>query len=271
MQVSFWSNMHGQGATSTTTAAVASVIAQNTALKTLIAHNQTERSAIEGYLFKKPKQDVGFRNLNNQGIDALLRLVKNGRLKSEMIADYTYSVLKNHRMDLLLGSEKKQKMPREDQELFLSILGLAKDFYDLIILDVHSGIKENNSLNILKSSDIIVFCINQNSLLLDDLASIFNEYEFLRQKQAAFVLARYEKHSGITGTSLSRRFGIKRNYVFEIPSSSHLVDALNTGRVYEFVAFHRNTKRGEGKEVFSALNRLCEYIVEGCDKSCRLP
>lgn len=44
MQVSFWSNMHGQGATSTTTAAAASVIAQNTALKTLIAHNQTEEA-----------------------------------------------------------------------------------------------------------------------------------------------------------------------------------------------------------------------------------
>ncbi|NLX64074.1 MAG: hypothetical protein GX022_04775 [Clostridiaceae bacterium] len=271
MQVSFWSNMHGQGATSTTTAAVASFIAQNTALKTLIAHNQTEKNAIEGYLFKKPKQSNSFGRLNNQGIDALLRLVKNGRLKPEMIADYTYSVLKNHRMDLLLGSEKKQIMPQEDQELFLSVLGLAKEFYDLIILDVHSGIKVNNSLSLLKNSDIIVFCVNQNSLLLDDLAALFNEYEFLGQKQAAFVLARYEKNSGITGANLARKFGIKRNYVFEIPNSSHLLDALNTGRVYEYVAFNRNTKRGEEKEIFSALNRLCEYIVEGCDKSCRLP
>ena len=43
MQVAFWSNMHGQGATSAATAAVASVIAQKTALRTLIAHNQIEK------------------------------------------------------------------------------------------------------------------------------------------------------------------------------------------------------------------------------------
>lgn len=269
MQVSFWSNMHGQGATSTTTAAVASAIAQKTALKTLIAHNQIERSAIEGYLFKESRQRHNIQNLSNQGIDALFRLMKNGRLKAEMIADYTYSILKNHRMDLLLGTEKKQKMTKEDQELLSSILSCAKDFYDLIILDVHSGLNEN-SLSILKGSDIIVFCINQNSFLLEDLTAIFNEYEFLNQKQTAFVLARYEKHSGITAVNLARRYKINRNSFFEIPNSSQLLDALNSGRIYEYVAFNQNTKRGEEKEVICSLNRLCEYIVEGCDKSCRL-
>ena len=196
-------------------------------------------------MFKEPKQHNSIRKLNNHGIDALLRLVKNGRLKTEMIADYTYSILRNHRMDLLLGTEKKQKMTQEDQELFLSILSFAKEFYDLIILDVHSGLKENNSLSLLKSSDIIVFCINQNSCLLDDLAGIFHEHEFLKQKQAAFVLARYEKHSGITGASIARRYGIKKKSVFKIPNCAHLMDALNSGRVYEYVAFNHNTKRGE--------------------------
>lgn len=269
MQVSFWSNMHGQGATSVTTAAVASAIAQKTALKTLIAHNQIERSAIEGYLFKESRQRNNIQNLSNQGIDALLRLMKNGRLKSEMITDYTYSILKNHRMDLLLGTEKKQKMTQEDQEILLSILSCAKDFYDLIILDVHSGINENNSLCILKNSDIIVFCINQNNFLLEDLTAIFNEYEFLKQRQTAFVLSRYEKHCGITAANLARRYKINRDSLFEIPNSSQLVDALNSGRIYDYVAFNQSTKHGEGKEVISSLNRLCEYIIEGCDKSCR--
>lgn len=269
MQVSFWSNMHGQGATSATTAAVASVIAQKTALKTLIAHNQIERSALEGYLFKESRQRHSIQNLSNQGIDALFRLMRNGRLKSEMIADYTYSILKNHRMDLLLGTEKKQKMTHEDHELLLSILSCAKDFYDLIILDVHSGINENDSLRILKNSDIIVFCINQNNFLLEDLMTIFDEYEFFKQKQTAFVLSRYENHSGTTSANLARRYKKNSNSFFEIPNCAQLLDALNTGRVYEYVAFNQNSKRGEGKEVISSLNRLCEYIVEGCDKSCR--
>ena len=269
MQISFWSNMHGQGATSATTAAVASAIAQKTPLKTLITHNQIERSAIEGYLFKETNQKHSIHNLSNQGVDALLRLMKNGRLKPEMIADYTYSVLKNHRMDLLLGTEKKHKMTQEDQELFLSILSCAKDFYDLIILDVHSGLKEDISMSILKRSDIIVFCINQNNFLLEDLTTIFNEYEFLTQKQHAFVIARYEKHSGLTGANIARRYKVSRSSIFKIPNSPQLLDALNSGRVYEYVAFNQSSRRGEAKDVISSLNRLCEYIVEGCDKSCR--
>ena len=65
MQISFWSNMHGQGATSATTAAVASAIAQKTPLKTLIAHNQMERITIEGYLFKR-QTGHSIHNLSNQ-------------------------------------------------------------------------------------------------------------------------------------------------------------------------------------------------------------
>ncbi|MGI6085580.1 MAG: hypothetical protein ACOYIF_09065 [Acetivibrionales bacterium] len=265
MQISFWSNMHGQGAVSTTIVAVASAIAQKTALKTLIAHNHIERSALEGYLYKESRQSGHhMRSLSNQGIDALLRLMKNGRLKSEMITDYTYSILKNHRMDLLVGTEKKQKMAPEDQELFLRILSYAKDFYDLVIIDVHSGLKENNSLKILQSSDVIVFCINQNSFLLEDFTALLNEYEFFRWKRAIYVLSRYEKNSGMTTGNIARRYGIKKESIFEIPNSSRLLDALNTGRVYEYVAFNQNTKQGEDKQIIDSLNKMCDYIIEGC-------
>ncbi len=271
MQISFWSNMHGQGAASSTAAVVASAIAQKTALKTLIAHNQIERSALEGYLFKESRQGVhAIQSLSNQGIDALLRLMKNGRLKSDMVADYTHSILKNHRMDLLLGTAKKQEPAKEDQELLLNILSCAKDFYDIIIMDVHSGLKENNSLKILQGSDIIVFCINQNSFLLEDLTAILEEYDFMKQKRIAFVLARYEKHVGMTTGNLARRYKIDRDCIFEIANSASLLDALNSGRVYEYIAFNQDTKRGEEKHIISSINRLCEYIVEGGDRSCRL-
>ena len=270
MQISLWSNMHGQGTTSSISAAVASTIAQKTALKTLIAHNQIERSALEGYLFKESRQGVHvIQSLRNQGIDALIRLIKNGRLKPEMVADYTHSILKNHRMDLLLGTEKKQKIAKEDQELLLNILSCAKDFYDIIIMDVHSGLKENNSLKILQGSDIIVFCINQNSFLLEDLTAVFEEHDFMKQKRAAFVLARYEKHAGMTTGNLARQYKIDRDCIFEISNSSYFLDALNYGKLYEYIAFNQNTKRGEEKDIISSLNRLCEYIIEGCDRSCR--
>ena len=102
MQISFWSNMHGQGATSATTAAFASLISQKTSYKVLVSHNHIERSALESYFFKMPEADAfNFSGLSNQGIDALIRLIQNGRLSPEMIADYTYSLLRNNWLDIL--------------------------------------------------------------------------------------------------------------------------------------------------------------------------
>ena len=76
--VSVWSNMHGQAATSATTAALASALAQKQP-KVLVAHNHIERSALEGYLFRQPAEvEKTIQNLSNQGLDALIRLYKNG-------------------------------------------------------------------------------------------------------------------------------------------------------------------------------------------------
>ncbi len=267
MQISIWSNMHGQGATSATTAALASTISQKTAFKTLVAHNHIERSALECYLFRQSIEvEKTVQSLSNQGIDALVRLFINGRLKPNMIADYTYSLLKNHRLDILLGTSKKERMTQKDHDVILSIINCSKEFYDLVLMDVHSGLKENNNLKILESSDIIIFCINQNSFLLEDLAVYQREYPFLKQKRSAYVLSRFEKGGNMTSGNIARRYGIDKASIFEIPNSVHFMDALNTGRVFEYIAFNQNAKDSEEKILINSFNRLCEYIVEGSNK-----
>lgn len=267
MQISIWSNMHGQAATSATTAALASTIAQKTALKVLVTHNHIERSALEGYLFRQSTEvEKTIQSLSNQGLDALLRLYKNGRLKSDMVADYTYSLLKNHRLDILLGTSKKEKMTSNDLDVILNIINCAKEFYDLVVMDTHSGLNENNSLRILESSDVIVFCINQNMFLLDDLAIFQSRYPLLKKKRSAYVISHYEKGGTVTCGNIARRFGVNKTSVFEIPSSAHFMDALNTGRVFEYIAFNQNVKTYEERVLIESLNRLCDYIIEGSNK-----
>ena len=71
MQISVWSNMHGQAAVSATTAALACTIAQTTAFKTLVAQTHLERSALETYLFRGSCSDRTVKSVTNYGIDAL--------------------------------------------------------------------------------------------------------------------------------------------------------------------------------------------------------
>lgn len=270
MQISFWSNMHGQAATSATTAALASFIAQKTAYKTLVAHNNFERSALEGYFLKRSGQaEQNVSGLTNQGIDALIRLMRNGRLKSDMVADYTYSFLKNHRLDILLGTTKKERPTPEDEAIIMDILECSKNFYDLVLLDVHSGLCETNSKHILETSDIIVFCLNQNRFLLEDFMGFLHTYPFLKEKRSAYVMSRYEKHAAVTSGNLARRFGLERSALFEIPNNARFSDALNNGRVFDFVAYYQNAREGEEKVFIDSLSRLCDYVIEGCAKRCQ--
>lgn len=264
MQISVWSNMHGQAATSATTAALASALAQKTALKVLVVHNHIERSALEGYLFRQPTEvEKTFPGLNNQGLDALFRLIKNGRLKPDMVADYTYSLLKNHRLDILPGTAKKDKTIAGDMDVIKNIINYAREFYDLVIMDTHSGLNENSSLKILESSDIIVFCINQNMFLLDELAKLQREYPFFKQKKSAYVISRYEKSGLISCGNIARKYGINKASMFEFPNSANFMEALNTGRVFEYIVFNQKAKACADKVLIESLNRLCDFIVEG--------
>lgn len=264
MLISFWSNMHGQAGVSAAAAAFASFIAQKTAYKSLVAHNHFEKNALEGYFLKQANNaDQTFSGLSNQGVDALVRLIRNGRLKAEMVPDYTYSLLKNNRLDILLGASKKERNEKEDEETFISILKCAKEFYDLVILDLHSGMSENSSRSILEGSDIIIFCINQNRFLLSDFVSILEKNPFLTKKRSAYVINRYEKQSSLTSSNISRRFAINSKSIFEIPNSVKLSDALNNGRIFDYIAYCQNAKEGEEKDLIISLGKLCDYVIEG--------
>lgn len=265
MQIALWSNMHGQAATSATTAALASMIAQKTAYKTLVAHNHYERSALEGYFFKQTGQfEQNLPGLNNQGMDALIRLIRNGRLKPEMITDYTYSLLKNHRLDILLGTYKKEQPGEEDKALLLNIFECARRFYDVVLLDVHSGLTEALSRSILEGSDIIVFCLNQNRFLLDDFQRLTDNNSFIKEKRCAYVLSRYEKQASATKGNLARSYRMNPKSLFVLPNNVRFADALNQGRVFDFVAYYQNAREGEERDFLTSLGQLCDFVLEGC-------
>ena len=57
-----------------------------------------------------------------------------------MVPDYAYSILKNHRLDIMPGSLKKDKRSPGDYELMFRIVECARQFYDIVLIDVHSGL-----------------------------------------------------------------------------------------------------------------------------------
>jgi cellulose biosynthesis protein BcsQ len=269
VQISFWSNMHGQGAVSATTAVLASEIAVKTAYKTLVVHNQIQLSALESYfLIPRGYADYYERGIKNEGIDALFRLMRNGRLSPDMIPDYTLSLLKNHRLDILLGTSKKEMPTSEEEDIFIRILDLARTYYDFVLIDAHSGLNQKNTLMILNSSDIIVLCINQNRFLLDQLLDLRKTLSDFPEKKIVYVITRFQKLSSMTPGNIAKKYDMKKEKIFIIPENARFLDALNNGRVFEFVSYYQKAKSREEKVFMDSISVLCQYITEGCAKQC---
>jgi len=263
MQIAFWSNLHGQGATTATTVATACIAAQTTAQKTLIAHNHIEKNALEGYLLRKQeKAAIKMLDFSNQGLDALIRLYRNGRLKSAMIPDYTFSLMKNHALDILFGSEKKDGLAEDTQHILLNIFDRAREAYDVIMLDLHSGLDGTNSRVLLETSDIVVFCLCQNHILLENFHKVLEENPVLKRKRSAYILSRYDETSALTRRNIARRYHIDSDALFAIPYQTGFMDACNSGRVFDYISFGLSSKRSD--RFIQELSRLTQFVMEGC-------
>lgn len=267
MQIAFWSNMHGQAATTANAVATACFMSMKTSYRILVTHNHVEMNALEHYLLRKREQAaIRMLDYTNQGLDALIRLYKNGRLRPEMIPDYTWSLMKNHGLDLLFGSVKRESLYAENQDLLLNIFMCAKACYDLIILDLHSGLEGTNSRKLLENSDIIVCCLSQNRALLDDFRRTMEEHPVLLGKRVAYVISRFEPESSLTLGNIAREYDLDAKSLFPVPYHVGFMDACNNGRVFDFMAYCLQARKGPDHAFARAFAGIVDHVMRGCEK-----
>lgn len=230
MQIAFWSNIHGQTATTSNSIAFVCSIALRYGLKTLITHNHFEKSALEAFLLDKRYLNTELTELKDSGIDALSRFIRFNPVDKEAILSYITTLLRG-RLDLLMGTKNANK------ELYLSdfntmietILSCAKDYYDLLIVDAAAG---NNDLSnkILLSSDLIIINLNQNLYALEDF---FNNYYNKLTGKCFFLISLYEKSSKYNLKNIRKKYDIKED-IGVVPYCRSFADACNEGRAIDF-------------------------------------
>jgi len=201
---------------------------------------------------------------SNCGVDALVRLYRNGRLRPEMIPDYTWSLMKDHGLDLLFGSKKRENVRLDDQNLLMDIFQYARESYDVVILDLNSGLEGLSSRKLLEASDIVVYCLSQNRSLLEDFRRTMDENPIFKEKRSAFVISRYEPSSSMTLGNLSREYGLDKKSVFAIPYHAGFMDACNSGRVFDFIAYCLQARKGADYILSQAYSGLIDYMMKGC-------
>lgn len=245
MQVSFWSNVHGQTATTLNMVAAAVMAALEYRLKILVTHNHFDKSGLETSLMDRKYLKAELTELSDSGIDALSRFIKFNKVDRENISNYSTTLIKN-KLDLLMGTTNtsRELYMNDLNDVIDLILSSAQEYYDLILIDVSSG-KNDLSNKILEHSNLVVVNLNQNISVLDDF---FEAYGTFLDK-CVFLIGRYDSDSRFNLKNIRRRYNIKRDMAV-IPYNIEFSDACSEGRVIDFFMKNLNVKKHDYNYVF---------------------
>ncbi|MEK4983581.1 hypothetical protein [Bacillus sp. FSL K6-6540] len=242
-QVSFWGVQHGLGVT-TNTAAITTSIAKDYHYRILVSQPQWSDYTLEQSFKKSINQyNKNVSSLSGTGLDALLRLARSYKLDRESVKDNSMMIEKD-RMDLLTGSEKADLRLFEDSMEYIStIFAKAKEYYQAIFLDLHSG---NNSYFIqsaIEQSDLVVVCLNQNIHVLNKYFSGENLPAALQKKPKIILLGQYDKQSKYKIQTIKKLFGTS-DPMYPLSYSPQIRDAFNDGDIKGFFSQNRHISKG---------------------------
>lgn len=240
VRIAFWSNVHGQTATTSNLVAISLMTAMEYRLKVLLAHNHFEKSTLESSLLDRGYLDNEQAELSEHGIDALARFIKSNNLDKDNISNYTTSIL-SKKLELIMGtSHTNRDLYMTDlNNVMHQILDRTQAFYDVIFVDVSSGNNELSS-KILENSDFIVVNLSQNINVIDDFFKSFKG----DLGKCIFVIGRYDANSKFNKKNVMRKYGIKRNLCV-VPYNIEFSDACSEGRGVDFILKNLRASRDD--------------------------
>ncbi|OPA74654.1 hypothetical protein BVG16_23130 [Paenibacillus selenitireducens] len=258
-QVVFWGPVHGQTGTTSNLMATACMIGLESTIRSLIGHTHGSYSILEPALLKDTLESLG-TTFQISGLDALERLARNQRLTSLNVSDYTVPLL-YQRLDLLTGSNHPADSIDHQGE-WIDIFDQAKRGYDLVMIDVNSGLGQLNTVHMLQQSDMVVINLNQNAVLLDRLQEYQELTDLLKEKNCVFVLGQYNAHSKYTARNIARRYKFVQE-LYTIPHCVDFMDACNDHSVMEFLLRHRNvSSRHPNAPFIRDVRKLADAILK---------
>lgn len=230
MIVSFWAREHGQPRTTSNMQAVATMLACDLQIRTLVAHTHLERSTLEkAYSSLRTMEGL---DKSTGGMDAIIRLVKSQNLTSMSVKEKSLPIIEN-RLDLLEGPSI------EHQSYFLEalpyILDAAKTYYDISFFDVSSGMSNPITNLVLQHSDLIVVNLNQNRNILDTFFKREDPFDIFEGKPILYCIGAYDRKAGLSVDRMVKEYQLLKKSVGYVPLNTSYLDAQNERNIIDFL------------------------------------
>lgn len=260
--VVFWSPVSGQaGTTSNLIAAAALLGLEYSSRLLLLGHLQSEYAAIERGFYPRRTWMSKADASSDVGIDALLRLLQNRKLEPKLLRNYTLPLLAE-RLDILPGSNKPDaSFVSSAQDWLGSLLELTRRAYDLVLLDGGSGDVSEWTRGLLRLADLLVVCLPQNILKLEQAFPLV-EAQLLSNRKLLLVFGQVDPRSSLTIKNVMRQF-YRREPAYPIVHNTGWLDAAQQGDAIHFLFRNRKVPRDHENSLFmQQVRALAQAIIQ---------
>ncbi|MEK5061037.1 hypothetical protein BK126_26335 [Paenibacillus sp. FSL H7-0326] len=238
MIVAFAAPVHGQPGTTSNQMATSTMLGIDYHFHLLITHTHLQLSTLERGYAKTIEIDE-IRELN-RGMDGLLRLTDSYMLKPENIRDNAMSVVRG-RLDLMPGmlSGKHEELLR----VLPSLLNHYRTAYDLMFVDIPSGIQNESSKMVINKSNVVVVNLNQNKTVLDSFFNNTEWQEVLKDKEVVYCIGNYDRQSKLSKERIAREYKIPVKKIGVVPYNIRFRDAQNDRDIIDYLLRARNIEK----------------------------
>lgn len=262
--ITFWSNNEKAIGQTVSAAIVSTVMAMEHNYKVLLISADFNNTTIENCFGSQESNKEIIKTLVSRpqinldsGINGLLKMADSNRITPDIIHDYTKIIFKNRLEVLYSPMNIAETEIANTMEKFKGIIHNASRYYDYVIVDLKKGMKCEQQIEILKTSDIIVANIDQNIKSIE---------KFLGTKEIAGLInkiiwniCRYDDESKYNVKNLTRTI-LKRQRIHETHYNTLVMEAAQEGNVVELL-IRLKTLKDEDKNLLFI--QKIEELIQG--------
>lgn len=241
--ITFWNNNTGKIGQTHSALAIATHMAIEHNFKILLMSTRyNDQVTMQGFGF----QEIAAKTVNlitnnkntmdlESGIEGMSKLTAANRLTADMVPNYTRMILKK-RLEILSGPTDRKDEKIDYNRIYAScrsIINIAKQYYDVVFVDLNNGLDEEPTKEILKMSNIIILNVEQKPSEFTEMVKLRNELEFLNQKNTLFLINRYDRSSKYSTKNVSRDLSEKKE-ILSVPYNHLFAEAVQEGTAAEF-------------------------------------
>ena len=265
--VTFWNNGNQETGKTLSIAAISTYMAIEHNYRILVISTGYKDKTLDNCFWqeRKVKRNLGLFGPNTnlaieEGVEGLIKIMKSNKLAPENITNYTKIVFKD-RLEVLQTYKGNINEYREFTKMYMDIINLANNYYDLVLVDLDHGVGEDVENQILESSNLIVATLNQRLININSFMELREKREILNTKKTLLLVGKYDRYSKYTIKNISRYMG-EKNKVSTIPYNTLFFESSEEAKVPDFFLKLRKVSDDDINKFFlSEVSRTVENII----------